>query len=368
MEYGLAEIFLEDGRALRYWSDFSLDSDFLTPADAWSFSFGSDAEWDRVKDVVLPDARVTVTLDGATQCTGWIDSVTASGESSTQITVNGRDILKPLVDSNVHPDTAIKSVTVTQLVEAVVDQIYNDNTPVIFSDNEANRKLLTGKSVSGKSKNASHQKLVEYCRPQANEGAFDFLSRNLRRFGLWLWGTADGNIVVSSPCYSQPASYVISRLRGDKTVQVKSASYTRDKTSVPSRVFVRGKAGGKEFAKGQCKGAYVETGLRLYKPMYVVHDNAQSDAECEAFARQEMSEKLRNSEVYECTLAGVSDPITGAVYAVDTIAKVQDEVLGVFQDMWVASRTFKRSSAGATTTTLKLLPKGAIQFSDVDAP
>lgn len=363
-------IILIDGKVeLKQWSEYSLDSDFLTPADAFSVGFGTDQEWDRVRGVVKPDARCTVTVDGALQCTGWIDSVSAGSSSSTSVTIAGRDILRPLVDANVHPDTPFKDVTIADLVATVIKQVYRTNVPDLFYDNEANRKLLSGTAIPGVSKNTTGaQKRIDYVRPQANEGAFDFVARNLRRFGLWLWGTADGNIVISSPCYSQEPAYTLTRRRGGKIVQVLDATYTLDRTNVPSHIFVRGKAGGKEFSKKTARGSAFDVDWKVWRPMYVVHDNATSDAEAMAFAVQEMSDKMRNAEVYECTCRGHTDPVSGKVYAIDTVALVQDEFHDVFRPMWVCGRTFRRTSRGETTTRLKLLPLGAIKFSDVDAP
>jgi len=379
MPDGKVVVRIDDKVELEQWSDYTFDSDFLTPADAFSVTFGTAKEWSRISEAVKPDVPVTVTVDGALQCTGWIDSVRAqTSASSTMVTITGRDICKPLVDANIHPDTPFKDVSLAELVQTVVDQIYwnfdaggryTPFRPNVIYDNEANRKLLSGTAIDGKAKSAGAEtKRIEYVRPQANEGAFDFLARNLRRFGLWLWGTADGQLVISSPSYSQKPSYLLSRKLGDKIVQVLDATYSLDRTSVPSHVFVRGKAGGKEFATKTVQGTKWDLDWRLYKPLYVVHDNATTAAEALAFAIQEMSAKMQSAEVYECTVLGHTDPVTGSVYAVDTIATVQDEPLGVFKDMWIAQRTFRRSSGGQTTTQLRLLPLGAIQFSDVDAP
>lgn len=362
---------LQDGTTLKRWDSYTFASDFLDAADAWTVTFGGDDAWLLVKDKALPDTTCSVTVDGALQCTGWLDSAeVVVDETSTRVTLSGRDVLKPMVDANIHPDTAVKNVTIEQLVELVLGQVYLSQQPTLFTDNEANRLVLSA-TTTAKGKAASSQALtkrIEWAKPQVGESAFEFVSRNLRRFGLWMWATADGGVVISSPTYDQPPSYKIRRMYGDKIIQVKSATWRRDKTSVPSIVIVRGKSAAKDFEKTTVRGSMKDPDAALWKPMYVVHDNATTNDEAANFARQEMSMKLQGAETYECTLVGHTDPRTGAVYAIDTLAQITDEVCGLEKVMYVAGRTFERTSAGSTTTRLRCVPVGSIQFSDVDAP
>ena len=55
---------------------------------------------------------------------------------------------------------------------------------------------------------------------------------------------------------------------------------------------------------------------------------------------------LRQACVYQITVRGFSDPVTGAIYNVDTVLNVHDEVCGVDGPMWVEKRVFRKSRAG----------------------
>jgi prophage tail gpP-like protein len=370
-ELGEAAIVLEDGTQLGKWKEYSIDSDFLTPTDGWSFSFGTEVEWTQVKGLLVPDSKIQITIDGVPQLTGYIDRVRASADDSGGVTIHveGRDILKQLVKGNIHPDTRIKNRTLQDLVESALKQLYGDNAPTLVTDNDSNRQIITGAKARHKHKKA--RKLtseLQWCQAHANEGAFDFCARNLRRFGLWMWAAADGTVVISSPNYDQPSSYLISRRRGDTVAEVQSASWSYDKTNVPSHVIIRGRSSQKEFAKKTIGATVKDPTSTVDCPIILLHDQADTNEQAYNYAVQELYRHKQDEIVYECTLTGHRCLHTQLVYNVDTIAHVEDDYLGVSDDFYVARRTFHKSATGGTTTTLKLVPLYSIRFSDADAP
>ena len=386
-QWGEAEIRLQSGSVLGNWRDYSIDSDFLTPTDGWTFTFGSPSEWERVKDELEPGKQIEILIDKAPQLKGFIDSVSFGGEDGTVIRVSGRDYLMPVVKSNVHPDTRLKGRTIAEIVEVTLQSIYQTiPVPTLFYGNAANRLALQGKQMSKvvievpdnfvetdreivKVWTEYSKKQLDYYKANPNEGAFDFLARLLRPAGLWLWATADGNAVIGGPSYVQPASYHILRRKGDESVQVKSATYTLDKTNVPSMVIVRGKGNqGAEFEKRAVKGRADDPSPTIFSPMFVVHDEATTNEAAKNYAIQELYRLKQDERVYDVELKGHRDPRTQRLYQVDTIAHVEDELIGLSEDMYVARRTFKKSATGGTSTTLKLVPRWSIRFSEVDAP
>ena len=416
---GEARIELENGTILGKWSQFSCDSQFMTPTDGWSFSFGTDAEWQRIRDLMSPQQKCSIWIEGAMQCSGWIDRLVlaAAADSGFAVEVSGRDFMAPLCDANIHPDTRIKNRKLYDLIMDVVDQVYgHDPTPVnIQWDNRINRDVLSSSipgaggasttttytyeeqngyqkalssakaaAANGASAasigyatnivtavaaaNASYvspnvsskpvvsQTVIENCSPHPNEGAFEFLSRNLKRFGLWLWASADGGIVIGTPNYEQPPSAVLNVTKGTPNSHVKHVTYTWDATQVPSSVIVRGRSGGKAWDKKAIMGRADNPGSRIHKPMYLLHDQAETNEQATNFAWQEMSRLKQSEIVYEIDVCGFRNPETGNVYAVDTTARVVDEAIGLDAVMWCAGRTFNRSASGGTTTHLRYVP------------
>lgn len=371
-EYWDTRIVLEDGWELTRLLSYSYRSDFLIPSDTWTFTIPAADVWDSIRDVVAPDFRVEFYVKDRLQGTGFIDSVEVSaGSSGSTVTVSGRDVLKPLLKAHIHPDILVKGKTVEDLVLAVVEKYYlPGSVPTVFNDNRAN-KLLVGVEGAGQAR-ATIKEQIEYCQAHPQEVAFNFVARNLRRFGLWMWAAADGSLVVSGPTYDQPASYEIIRSRsGVGTPHVIGSRYKIDRSSVPSSIRVRGKSTAKEFEKETVTDSVIDSefrGRHFIEPMYIVHDQAESKKEAAAFARQEMSDAKRNSEVYECEVVGHTNPATGNVYAIDTIAVVQDQFCGIDQEMYLVAREFSQSPSRGTITNLRFVPKNTIQFSDVDAP
>ena len=378
-ENDAASIVLENGTALKLWKSYAINSNFLTPTDGWDFTFGTEVEWKRVKDMIAPDSKIQILIDGVLQLTGWIDSyhVEASAEGGTSITVHGRDVMKPLVKSNVYPGMAIKGKTIADIITSVLAEVYPYNTPLLYTDPEANRLLIADPSkkyrkasnskANSKRKSKAHN-VLEYYEAHPQEGAFEFISRMLRKSGMWLWPTADGNFVVGGPDYEQPSMYVIHRTNGDSRAQVTRSSYTFDKTSVPSYIHVAGKGASKDFAKVPVNGLAQDPSHKLYCPIYIKHDEATTNEEAQNFADQEMSRLKQNERVYECTVRGHRNVLSNAFYQPNTIATVVDEILGIDEELWILDRTFRKSVDAGTTTDLKMIPKNAIQLADCDAP
>lgn len=404
MALGETIIQLEDGTRIQWWKAYSIDSDFLTPADGWSFEFGTDVEWVKLRSSLVPDAKVQILVDGALQCSGSIDVVEASCDegSGTIINVQGRDILKPVIKASIPPDMPYQKKTLSQLVEEVLNYVYQGAAPTVIYTNDANRTLLTGVSTTGERKwkvgagvgaaanpsadfykqewvvepasasadaarKAQTQKELNLIKPQQGESCFAFLERNLRRFGLWMWATADGSIVVGGPNYEQSASYLVRRRRGDPYPYVLHASWKFDRTEVPSSIYVRGVTTVTEKTKKQVTGSAHTPKPIMFCPKYLKHDHGSTPEFCRNFALQELAKARQHEEVYSCTVVGHSNPVSGAVYAVDTVCRVEDEFLGISDDYYVKRRTFRKSLTEGTTTELELVPLYSIQFSDIDA-
>ena len=85
------------GHEHRDWERYSIDSDFFTPADAWSLSLGIPAT--AIPDYVKPWAEVQVRLGTDVILTGRVDAVRrrlAKGEHRLEL--HGRDRAGVLLD------------------------------------------------------------------------------------------------------------------------------------------------------------------------------------------------------------------------------------------------------------------------------
>jgi len=387
----LAKFVLEDGTELSGWDSYSIASDFLTPTDGWSVQVCGRNKIDQFLSLLQPDTKVQAWVDGQRVLTGFVDSTSIQSDmSGTRLTVQGRDILKPLCKANIHPSFRVKGITLADMVAKVIDAYYMQDKPDLYYDNEANRQVLDLKPGKGKDRSAQQKKVIDYCQAHPNEGAFEFVSRNLRRFGLWIWATADGNIVIGGPDYAQEPSYEIQRHTDQTGTGYISATYGRNLSNVPTYLEVRGKSTQKEWDKKTVAGwaqpwltqygevvvsgrkpdyaLYNQRSKWYIEPAYIQHDQAETSEQAQDFAFQEMTRLRQDEESYTVTAIGHRDRATGNLFAVDTTANVSDQYCNVEKKMWVSSRTFRGSVDGGTTTELTLQPLYSIQLSDIDVP
>lgn len=378
--WGTAKLVLEGGQEITRWKEYTVTSNFLTPTDGWSFTFGTETQWTKLKELLAPERKFELYIDDAIQATGWIDrrSARCSIDGGTIVNVQGRDVLAPLCKANIHPSTRLKGLTVAQIVQSAIEQVYGPieetlgfPVPNVIYDNAANVQLLQDSTEGNGGRNkhsANLKRVLDYYSAQPQEGAFEFCARLLRRNGLWLWAGADGQIVVSSPNYDQRASIFLSRRAGDKLIQIQEAEDTWDRGNIPSVVHCHGQGGGKQWEYHHVFGTAVDPNSRVHCPSYIARNEVTTTQEAQNWAVQELSRLKQEERVYEVTCKGHRDPYSQNVYAVDCVAKVDDAFLGVSEDMWILERTFTKSESAGTQTRMKLVPLGAIQFSDADAP
>lgn len=374
MKVSLCKLVVEGGAELQWWDSYSVNSDFMTPSDGWSLSLGGDSYWTDIVSLVQPDSKVQIWVDGVQILTGFVDIVRTESSASTGVRVNvqGRDMLRPLIKANIHPGFSLKGLTVAQMVEKVVEKYYREPRPTVYYDSAAERTVLgLSGAFTPKDRSAAQKKVIDFCAAHPNEGAFEFLARNLRRFGLWLWATPDGNLVVSGPTYDQAPAYDIIRRKGERGIGYLSSTYTQDHSTLPSFIEVRGKATAKEWDKATVRATASDLGVSdvyFNEPLYVQHDQAETQEQAQAFALQELTRLQENSRVYETTSVDHRDQTTGNIFAINTVASVEDDFCHVRERMWVSSVTFNKSVSSGTTTSLKLLPLHAIQLGEFDIP
>lgn len=361
-------LILEDGSQFDYWTSATISDDFLTPCQTMSLSIGLDeSRFDMISKFQI-GTQFRIEVNGNPIMAGFLDSAEMGDDWSggVSVTVTGRDVLSPVVDSNINPSMQIrKEMSLDDLLLKVLVEEFGLPMTVFDDANggaEKARNLSTGKKISAKPKKGKRKVKdpLKDLRPHANEGGFQYLVRFAHRAGYHIWAMPDGQgVVIGTPTYEQPASYTARRLRATSPGRgggnnIEKGSAKLDYTHVPSDVYVRGK-GSKPGDKSQPIGYAHFDAAPYFKPFYVTDDESTSVDHANAVARFTLGKALRTSLDYRITLRGLSDPATKAVYTVDTVIDVQDEVDGINGMMWIESRTFRKSRSG-TFTDLKLIP------------
>ncbi len=401
-------VLCDAGIELDNWENYSFQSNFLSATDPFSFTVAVDNLTPSQKDAIGIGRKVQLVLDGHPQATGFIDKIHPGGsrDSGATWTIEGRDVMGPVVDGGADPSWQFKK---EQDLGDVLDTVFSPYGLATFAEeNDANRNLLTGslrgvqKSKKGKTRKKSG---VGALHPHPKEGAFEFASRIAQREGFMLWPTADGEgVVLSTPDFDQAPMGTLRRTSAGPN-NIEDGGVGWEATDQPHLIVADGFSGGGEFGKSRIKAMmfnpwvwpgdagpvadiaykYAKAGFvlidngvaskketrvittRQHKVMYLHDDESQTQEQLEYFIRREMSLRLRKLCVGKFKMMGhalVTD--AGKVpFTVDTILNVIDEVSCVYgpvfdQPMWTLARTFHRSRSGGAMTDLELILPGSI--------
>lgn len=100
---------------------------------------------------------------------------------------------------------------------------------------------------------------------------------------------------------------------------------------------------------------------KIYRLNYFRDKISRGQTQLAQAANRILCEHLKNSLVYEVTLTGHIDPWTGAVWSIDTIVDVNDDICDVHEKLWVMDRTLTFGAGGAKTK-LKCIRPGSFEI------
>ena len=400
---------VDAGLAITNFISYRYTESFTTPSDAFSFVIEDAYFDDLTRSAVVPGAKVTLTLEGNAQCTGYIDSVEKSADRSSGVvwTISGRDVLGQAIDCGIDPTTNFNpGFTLDQFLAAVFAPYGWSQVTHFADDNSANRGVITGqKRGTPTSKKGKPLKkfVLHQLKPYPKEGAYAFAARVCQRQGLWIWPSSDGQqLVVGKPDFEQTPYTLLQRLNNGGGTNVLSGSVKFDVADQPNIILADGFAGGASFghskmqalmvnpavtyqpggvgANYQSIGAYTTflakypravrlpprsgaaTYVQQYTPtlrvMYLHDDESKTPDELANFVYRQMALQMQHGLRAHYTVYGHGQIFGDGAFtpwAVNTVVDVQDEVGGLTEPMWVLSRTFNKSRRSGTTTDLELI-------------
>lgn len=354
------------------------------------------------------------------QMTGITSARETTGErgQGTEFTVSGKDSASLLLDDNIDPSIVVAAGTrFTDLVRTVVGPWAGEpwNMSVV-ADHSASRDILTARStarsvhevrrgqarshgiqaplysrrvrttaettgqpidtVAGGSVDSTartgaangllqpdiERLTVREAQPRVGESSWEFLERHARRLRLMMWMTPDGRLVVGSPWYDQPALYRICRRYRSNPQDPNEALSGREILNGDeevSEVVVYGRTRGNDVTRASVVGRATATDWDGPRRVLRIQDNSvRTQAQADARAQRALALAKMRAHVLEYTM-----PHHGQgnfLYAIDTVAYVDDEVCGVRGEYYVTDRVFMKSRQQGTTTHLTLVPKGSI--------
>ncbi len=372
-----------EGQQFDFFHDYSVVLDLLSPGGEFHFSASqipskrgvrtSLGERGLVKGRKV-QLRLVTPLGTSLQHTGRLYEIVTEtarkGGSTCQVTV--RSAMFPLVHADAVRNFSVENITFADLIHTVAAP-FGFAPSDITIDQDASRNLMTGKPTPG-TKLSPRAPLdietmkIDQAGPNAGENAYAFLTRHARRFGLLIWETPEGKIVVGRPDYEQPARYEIRCLQGirGKDNNAKSIRRRESFSQRPSEVHVYGKSHGGDYTRSSVHEVAYDNEVReagIFAPVTVHDQNAKDATQARERAEWELGRRRQTADVVQVLLARhcASD---GTAYAIDTIANVRYDVAGLDGPMYVTKREFHASKQGGSETTLTLVPRYSISIGE----
>jgi len=246
------------------WLSYEVDSNLLTPADAWSLTLAfaqgrlptaaRSGQWLRLKmgaDVVM---------------SGRIDDVDSlASRAASPVTIKGRDVIGQLLDCSA--------------------PIFGEQR-LAFKDVVAKLVMPFGVKVAPPQGNPPMREKIII---QPGESAWDALRHAAESVGLWPWAEPDGTVVVGGPDYSAPAvAMLIHRIERPEQNNCLSVRVAESIARSYSEVTVLGQAhgGGDALKASNIKGSYKDPSVTIYRPKVVVDHQVETKAQAEERAHK----------------------------------------------------------------------------------
>jgi len=372
-----------DGRQFDFFKDYSVQIDLLNPGGEFDFDASLHVGKRGVRENLGPQGlapgrkvqvRLVTPYGQTLQHTGRIFDViydvSERGGSSIKVVV--RDHMHGIVHADALPGLALDNVTFADVIRTVAYP-FGFSPSDITIDTDAARNLMTGKPAAGTSLSTKapldiESMKIDQAQPHAGENALAYLQRHAKRFGLMIWGTADGKIVVGRPNYDQKPRYNFVCKQGYKGTanNVHSIRRKLSFSQRPSAVHVYGKTHGGDVSRSPVHEVVYDDEIRnagIYAPITVHDNNAKDATQARERAQWELGHRRQTADVVQLS-APYHCANDGSVYAIDTIAHVQFDAAGLDTDLYVVRRTFEASSQSGTSTSIDLVPKYALMLGE----
>ncbi len=372
-----------NGDAYEGWLDVDLDSDILTPADAFSLTalipklkpqaaIARAGAQPTALDDFREGAKCDIYVGKDRQMAGVIDKVGFSGDrSQSRMKISGRDVAAYMVDCEAKA-LKVSKYTVKTLMQALIDPSFGIKE-IIFS-NEENRKLIKGKRDKKKGASTSGFIFANPARPSQikidpGQRIAAILDTHTKRLGITWWMTADGKLFLGKPNYKQDAAYKFAF--GADPNNIESYEVERSIENRFSELQVNGQgiaskggsflahSGGKPNYKGTARDPDLQE-RGIIRKTIIADSDVTSRQEAQHRADIEMGRRRLDAVVIKIKVPDfgqVNAKGSFVLYATDTLASVRIDEIGVNGTYYITQRRF-REDRSKRRTELTLHEKG----------
>jgi len=319
------------------WSSYQVESDMLTPADA--FSFGAPNPRAYLTGALHEEDEVRVFVDGELVCTGNLDEVREHGDrSGNTVECTGRDKGRFLVDCSALPVT-IHGQTIKSLAE----------------------KLTAIWGIKWEIEGSVKLQPVKRMKVDPGESPMDVLIRFVDAAGCIIWFKEDGTGVIGKPNYKQAPEFELRRHRSGTKRQLNnilSGGRTRNSRERFSEIAVL--ASGASPAAGYAAGASKINGqaldLAIRNKPRILTGGALNMAQAKARAERMVQLGQFTGDTLDYVVPGHQN--CGRLWRANSLCRVFDEVAGIDGELWLVRRRRFVGGDQGRQTELSLHPAG----------
>jgi prophage tail gpP-like protein len=322
-------------RAHSDWESYEIDSDLMTPADAWRVSLGMPSR--ALPPFVAPGEPVQIKVGNDTILSGRIDEVgQALGKHDHTLDISGRDGAAVLVDCSAPIFTA-RQIGLEEIIAKVVRPLGLTKIRIDAAATSRREKIHV----------------------EPGESAWAVLQSAAEANGLWSWFEPDGTLVVGGPNYSKPPVATLTLRFDGKGNNVESLTLTQSIADRHSEITVLGQTWGTERADGQHAIKYTQkdTGVAWYRPRIELDHEADTIAIARARARKLLSDERLSGLTLQAVLKGHRTP-DGQLWSPGQRVTVTSEPHRIDGIFFLMARRFSLSRTDGTLTHLTLKEDG----------
>jgi len=362
-----------DGKATAICESYEIKVAVMTQPAAFSLRLGWSDVAKTLLDICRPGLGFQLKINDVLIQSGIIDSRGVPGGNSTVVEIKGRDYMRKLMNCHTEEDISFTEKTYYDITRRVMNLVGLDHHELV-AGNGANRIAVTKAAVAavpaeeqvrvietGLPSTGGSKMEYKWLKAKVGQRWYDWLQEQYRLAGLFLWCAGDGKFILSTPGFLTEPSYVAVRQRGvdRNAVNVLRHSFKDDTTNRHAQYIVYGRFGRGKGGRNRIRGEYVDPEMVNYGFSDVItyhDDHISTTAQAEYLARRYASEERRSGWELSYTFEGHHTPAligTGsAVWGPDTVAKVQDDELGITGPHYLESTTFSMNPQKETTVEL----------------
>lgn len=334
--YGNEVVVRIGGKEHKDWLSYDIDSDFLIPADA--FSFETNVSQDQGVLADYSSLQCEVLINNQLIMTGIIGHQNEMVDKSNHsITFNGRDLAGLLVDCSVK-QINVKGMNVLAAAQKIAEP-WKQIKKVILK--------------------AEKNPVLDKVDIEPGETAWQALSKIAYKAGLHVWLEPDGTLVIGGADYSSPpvATLCHSKYENRRNIQNIQIEYNTENRYSEVTFLGQSHTRFADSSKHDLKWVYKDETMTLYKPKTVVIGDAENLEQLKVQAKKMLSDW--RLEGFSLTIT-VADHKTqdGVLWQPGQRVHVIDEDQQIDAIFFLMGRRFFLNRNGGTLTELRLKEDG----------